>query len=79
MRTGRTHPDPGSGGELDGTQVSSDGSGGEPTTSSSWSSICPDLDEDPGSALDEIKVEIKLVPMTPRTVSETTNRVLVNA
>ena len=38
-----------------------------------------DLDEDAGAALDEIKVEVKLIPVTPRTVSETSNRVLVNA
>lgn len=65
-------------GALDDTQVSSDGSASSQHELELVIDL-PDLDEDPGSALDEIKVEVKLVPMTPRTVSETTNRVLVNA
>lgn len=62
----------------DETQVSSDGSARSEHRFEVIIDL-PDLDEDAGAALDEIKVEVKLIPVTPRTVSETSNRVLVNA
>lgn len=38
-----------------------------------------ELDEDPGSNLDEIKAEDSLTPRVPARVAETSNRVLVSA